>query len=375
MENRIRVLWLIKGLGLGGAEKIVAMSAPALQSAGCDVEVAYVLPDANHWLLPLTESGLQVYCLGGRGLSRHLWPVRLGQLLASRRYDVVHSHSPLLGAAARSLAMSRRLVMVHTEHNVWQSYRPLTRFANTVTTGRNRLVFAVSEGVAGSMQSPRWVPWMRLPPFEVLYHGIDETEIQAHAGARSAARMQLGLAHETPLLVTVGNLSAKKDHRLLLTAFAEVGHRRSDAILVIIGGGPLAEELRRYADELGLDDRVRFLGQRSDVPSLLPAFDVFVLSSRHEGLPLAMLEAMASGLPVVVTEVGGVPEVVSHDENGLMVPPGDPIALAAAIESVLDDRSRSARLAAMGRVTASEFSIRASVERTKAAYSGLLRGV
>lgn len=374
MDDRIRVLWLIKGLGLGGAEKIVAMSAPALRRSGCDVEVGYLLPHANQWLSPLIESGVRVHGLGGAGLARHLWPLRLQQLLASRHYDVVHSHSPLLGAVARMLPGGRNSAMVHTEHNVWQSYRPLTRVANSLTAVRISRVFAVSDGVADSVRRPRWAQWMPLPRTEVLYHGIEETEIHSGREARCIGRVQLGLASQTIVLATVGNLSPKKDHRSLLSAFAILGRRRPDTVLVIIGGGPLEDELRRYTDELGLRDRVRFLGQRSDVAELLPAFDVFVLSSRHEGLPLALLEAMASGLPVVTTEVGGVPEVISHGENGLMVAPGEPPALAAAIESILDDQAKATRLAEAGRVTASDFSISGSVERTEAVYQELLRG-
>ena len=127
---------------------------------------------------------------------------------------------------------------------------------------------------------------------------------------------------------TVGNFTAKKDQATLLRALAELSPAGRDVVAVLVGLGPLEEELRALAVELGIGGRVRFPGSRDDVFALLPAFDVFVLSSRFEGLPIALLEAMATGVAPVATRVGGIPEVITDGQDGLLVDPGDPATLA-----------------------------------------------
>lgn len=361
----------MKGLGLGGAERILAMAVPALRAAGWDTEVAYVLPHKDAWVPSLRDAGVRVHCLGAPGSARR-WPVRLQRLLAGGGFDVVHSHSPVAAAAARVAPGGRGAVHVHTEHNVWSRFRAPTRVANAATLGRVDHVFAVSDGVAASIRRPRWAPWVHVPPCEVLYHGIDETEVRSGPEARAAARAELGLPADVPVVGTVGNLVPKKDHRSLIDAFAAVAASRPDARLVIVGGGPLEAELRERAGERGLGDRVLLTGQRPGVAGLLPAFDTFVLSSRHEGLPLALLEAMASGLPAIATRVGGIPEVLTDGVDGRLVPPGDVAALTAAIAGVLDDPDGAARLATAGRETAGGFSITRAVERMAAVYGELL---
>lgn len=366
-----RVLWLMKGLGLGGAERILAMSVPALRTQGWEAEVAYVLPHKDAWVPTLRDAGVPVHCLGGPGSVR-LWPLRLQRLLAAGDYDLVHSHSPVPAVAARIAPGSRGLGMVHTEHNVWSRFRAPTRGANAATMGRVDHLFAVSDGVAESVHRPGWAPWVRLPPSEVLYHGIDVSEVRSGPDARAAGRAELGLPPDVPVIGTVGNLVPKKDHRSLLDAVAVVRRDRPEVHLVIVGGGPLEAELRAHASDLGFGSQVTFTGQRPGVAGLLPAFDVFVLSSRHEGLPLALLEAMASRVPVVATTVGGIPEVITDGDGGLLVPPGDVGALASGIVRVLDDPDGAARLATAGAATAGRFSIERSVTRTIEVYEEVL---
>lgn len=362
-----RVLWMMKGLGLGGAERILAMSVPALRTAGWDVEVAYVLSHKDAWVAHLRDASVPVHCLGAPGSVR-LWPLRLQRLLAAGDFDLVHSHSPLASVAARLAPAGRRAALVHTEHNVWSRFRLPTRVVNTATMGWVDHLFAVSDGVAESVHRPRWAPWLHLPPCEVLYHGIDEAEVRSGPDARAEARHELGLPAGATVVGTVGNLVPKKDHRSLIAAFARVASDQPGRRLVIIGGGPLEGELKAFASEQGVGDQVMFTGQRPGVAALLPAFDVFVLSSRHEGLPLALLEAMASGVPAVATRVGGIPEVISDGVDGLLVEPNDVSALAAAVSAVLADPGRAGRLAAAGRTATGRFSIVRAVDRMGALY-------
>jgi glycosyltransferase involved in cell wall biosynthesis len=367
------VLWLIKGLGLGGAERIVVMSAPALQRRGWQVEVAYVRPDKDAWVPALVEAGVTTHCLGEPGpVPGGRWPLELQRLLRARRYQVIHSHSPVAATVARALPGGRGSVFVHTEHNVWPRFRLPVRVLNTATIGRNRRLFAVSDAVARSMKPTRWEPWARVPAPEVLYHGIDESEVRTGSEARAKGRADLGVPPHAFVIATVGNLVPKKDHHTLLDAFATAFAQHPDTHLVIIGGGPLEAELRARAATLGVAERVLFTGQRPGVADLYGAFDLFVLSSLHEGLPLALLEAMASELPVIATSVGGIPEVVTDGRDGLLVSPRDPGALADAMRSIARDEETAARLAAAARVTAGRFSIPRAVDRMAAVYTDVL---
>jgi glycosyltransferase involved in cell wall biosynthesis len=172
-----------------------------------------------------------------------------------------------------------------------------------------------------------------------------------------------------PLVLTVARLDAQKGIPVLLDAVASV----PDAAFVVAGDGPDRAALEARAVSLGLADRVRFLGHRRDVASLLAAADVLVLPSLYEGLPLSVLEAMIAGVPVIATAVGGTDEVVRDGETGTLVPPGDASALAAAIRRVLGDRERSSRLADAARaLVAREHSVEAMVASVSRLYETLL---
>jgi glycosyltransferase involved in cell wall biosynthesis len=166
----------------------------------------------------------------------------------------------------------------------------------------------------------------------------------------AALRATLTQGGERPIVLTAARLHSQKGHVYLLEAAAHV----PDALFVLAGEGPERATLERQAQQLGIQGRVRFLGHRQGIPQLLASCDVFVLPSLYEGLPLCVLEAMAAGKPVVATAVGGTDEVVIDGETGLLVPPGNPVALATAIRSLLSDRKLAARLAQAGRARVTE---------------------
>lgn len=372
MPDRQRVLWLIKGLARGGAERLVSVMAPRIDRTRFEVEVAYLLPDADAFVPDLLRGGVRVHCLqAGRNVEPG-WPARLRQLLRQGQYDIVHSHSPLVGSVARLVA-PRGTRHLYTEHNMWGVYRGPTFALNALTYHRNELVFTVSDGVADSVQRPRWADIGRMPPVEVLLHGVDAENAPRGPAARRQARELLGIAPETPVIGNVANFSPKKDHHTLLDAFAQVREAVPDALLLLIGMGPLEAELRTRVASEGLDSCVRFLGSRDDVQELLPALDLFVLSSRFEGLPISLLEAMAAGVCCVSTSVGGIPEAARDGHEGRLVGPGDPTALSDALSDLLRDDSARRRLATSGRARVTEdFSIQRGVQRVGTAYAPLL---
>ncbi|WP_229698802.1 glycosyltransferase [Wenjunlia tyrosinilytica] len=372
----VRVLWLAKGLGLGGAERLLLNCARHVDRERFEVEVAYVLPWKDALAPDLEKAGIPVHLLTGAPGRRGrdpLWPLRLRSLMAQRRYGLVHTHMPVPAVAARMLLRGPLSVpLVHTEHNMWQRYRLPTRIANSWTYGRNAAVVAVSRAVAASVRPPRRVDpgqWLN-----VVHHGPDLGGAAGGAQARAEAREALGLPREGVVVGTVGNLTAKKDQRTLLDAFALMRRNHPEAALVLIGSGPLEERLRRHASSLGLDGTAVFAGSRPDVPALLPALDVFTLSSRQEGLPVALMEAMASGLPSVVTRVGGMPEIVDQGVEGLLVQPGDAEALSVALGRLVGGPALRARMSAAARERARRFDAEGAQRRIEAVYEQVLAG-
>ena len=189
----------------------------------------------------------------------------------------------------------------------------------------------------------------------VVPNGVDtKSALGLGASARVEASESLGLPAAGPVIGTMGRLSEVKRQDVLIRGFARLLDRHPDARLVLIGDGPERPALESLATELGLVDRIRFAGYRADPERLLPALDVFALTSRSEGMPLAILEAWASGLPVVASRVGGIPALIDHDRDGLLFDSGNEVELAGLLSGLLDDPNRARRLGEAGRVKAVE---------------------
>lgn len=366
-DSPIRVLWLIKGLGPGGAEQLLVSSARVADHTRFAYRVAYVRPDKDQLVPRLAASGVPATLTGGGPRGQLWWPWRLRRLM--REVDVVHAHSPLLAGVARLLARTiparRRPVTVSTEHNVWGNFSLPTRLLNATTAGLDRHRWAVSGEVRRSM-------WRRSRAgADVLVHGIVQSDAQPDAGTRARVRRELGIAEHAVVAITVANLRREKDYPNLLHAAHMAIQEEPSLIVLAVGQGPLADEVQGLHRHLGLGDRVRLLGYRTDVANLLAASDVFVLASAQEGLPVSIMEAMAAGLPVVATEVGGVPEAVADGEVGRLVPPSDPAALAETLVAVALDLPARRRMAQSARKRSKAFDIRTAVEVQQRVYAHL----
>jgi glycosyltransferase involved in cell wall biosynthesis len=359
----LKVLWLSKGLGRGGAERLIVDSAHLIDRSRFDVHVAYLLPHKDLFVDEIRPAVSNVVCLA-RGTRDPAWPLRLRRYLDEHQIDVVHSHSPLPGAFARVISGHGRL-LVHTEHNMWDRYHWATRLANAATFPKNRAVIAVSEGVAASIH--RRCLRGGVEP-EVVIHGTSSRRVHRGPAARLRARELLGLDPTTFVAGSVGNFTPKKDHANMLEAFAAVRRTLPGARLVLIGSGPLEADLRRRAGLPDLAGSVDFTGTRDDVEVLLAGLDVFVMSSRYEGLPIALLEAMSSGVPPVATRVGGIPEVVLDGESGRLVEPGDPGALATAILQLAADPAERERLGESAIHASSSCDLESAVRSLEALY-------
>jgi glycosyltransferase involved in cell wall biosynthesis len=361
------VLIVIKGLGRGGAEQLLLSGVPYLDTGRYRYQFAYLLPWKDSLVPELTGAGFAVHCLdGARGVG---WAGRLRSLIRREGVGLVHVHSPVAAAGARAVA-GRGTRVVYTEHNLWDRYHPATRAANLVTFPRNDHVFAVSETVRTSIRYPGPLRRLPMPPVETLHHGLDPAALATPAD--DGVRAELGIPEDAPVVGTVANFKAAKDHATLLRAAVQVRQAVPSVRFVLVGQGPLEAETRRLAGQLGLDETVVFAGFRTDAARLMDAFDAFALSSTYEGLPIALIEAMAAGCPAVATRVGGVPEVVADGVHGVLVPPRDPAALAAGLVRLLGDHSLRSGMGAAAAGRARDFDIRKAVRRMEQVYAQLL---
>ncbi|WP_461010557.1 glycosyltransferase [Streptomyces capparidis] len=359
--ERVRVLWLTDGLAADGPGRLLVTGARHADRSRYEIEVAHLGRGGEALLPELDKAGVPVHRLTGA-----LWPLRLRALLERRRYALVHTHAPVPAAAARLLVRGRRsgTVLVHTRNRLWHRHRLPARLADAVTLRRGGTVLAVSRTVAASVRPGR-------DRIRVVPHWPASPAGPAD-DARILARRALRLPGDAVVIGAVGALTPRKDHRTLLDAYALMRRNHSGTVLVLVGSGPLEAGLRRHAASLGLRDAVVFAGERADAPSLLPALDVFALSSREEGLPVALLEAMAWGLPSAATRVDGVAEVLTDGAQGLLVRPGDAEALAVALGRLASTPALRARVSASARERARHFDPAGAQRAVEAVYEELL---
>jgi sugar transferase (PEP-CTERM/EpsH1 system associated) len=363
-RTRVRVVHLVRSLQVGGLERVVLDLARHADAQTFDPCVL-CLQDGGPLRERFEALGVAVHSLDLRELRKGPTLLRLVRWLRQAQPQVLHTHNPtphLFGALAAWPAGVP--VLVHTKHG--RNY-PESRRA----VAWNRLASWFSDRVvpvsADSAEVARQIE--RVPPrkVQVILNGIDLADFPAPAGPRPKPGKRV--VHVARLI------DVTKDQTTLLRAARLVADREPDFRLTIVGDGPDRAPLTALAADLGLQGHVHFLGYRSDVAALLGSADLFVLSSLSEGISLTLLEAMAAGLPVVATAIGGNREVVVPGQTGLLVPARSPAALAEALLALLRGPEQARRMGIAGRRRVEEqFSLGRMVAQYEDLYLSLLRG-
>jgi glycosyltransferase involved in cell wall biosynthesis len=361
----MRVLHIIQSLEFGGAEKVVVDLGNAMLAHH---EVGICCTQRLGALAQKVDPRVQLLCLNSNrpGNDWHL-PIRLARVIRDGGYDVVHSHSwnvYLESALATILAGRPRLI--HTIHGNYIQYPSgfgsrakiaLRHLLERVFAGRHHRIVSVSDAIREYALSDVGLPADRVL---TIHNGV------ACHPTRESSR-------DGKVFVTVGRLAAVKNHVMMIRAFHVVARTHPEARLLIAGDGPERSNLEGLVSNLGISDRVSFLGFQQDVGQVLAAADVFLVSSRYEGVSIAILEAMCAGLPVVATNVGGVPETIIDGITGILVPNDDESLMANAMLRLIDSPDERVCLGNAGReLLLKEFSIDTVVSRYLNCYQGTM---
>jgi glycosyltransferase involved in cell wall biosynthesis len=352
----LSIVHTLSSLNIGGMEQVVLRLAMAQKAAGHRVGILALRGG------PLEQEAvrhdLQMCVLRSGLMMRGLLAVRY---FRSVRPDVIHVHNPTslhYAVLSRLVARPALVLTVHGETH-----------ARRGSALEWRLVKAVAVVSHAALRT------LRLPcdpgKFTVIHNGIAPSNVTLEI--REAARADLGVGDRVVGTI-VARLNGRKGHATLLNSVSLLRDAGVSPLMLVVGDGPERGAIEQQAQQLGLDaGHVRFLGARSDVDRILSAADFFVLPSDTEGLPLSVLEAMAHGLPIVASRVGGIPEIIENVDQGLLVPPGDPAALSEAIRRVVEDPALRRNLASAARSRVNtEFSIANTLENYDRLYRAAL---
>jgi glycosyltransferase involved in cell wall biosynthesis len=341
----VKVVLIINSLNAGGAER-------TLMHIATNLEGRY-----EPKILCLHEAGAYYQDVASRvessvlGLKHRVRAAEVGALTAFLKYErptIVHT---FLRNANRWGTVAARLagvpVTVNSLQNMYYDEGSIRLQADRLLVRGATAAVSCSEAVREFFIESKGFPAHKI---RTIYNAVELSDFRERCN-QSYLHELLNVQKRARFIGTIGSLIEQKGHTFLLQAFARLSARRDDLKLVLVGEGDLTTALRKQAEALGIVENVRFLGMRRDVERILGALDVFVMPSLWEGFPVALLEAMASEVPVVASSVGGIPEILLDGRNGVLVPAGDPALLAEAMEALIDDESLRSTLGRAGRAS------------------------
>jgi len=368
--KKIRVLHIVPTLNPGGAERVAVHIVTRLNPRRYEGAVVSLGRREECDLdRLLEEAGVEVQYLGKPPGFDYRMYYRLHRALRDHRPDVVHTHMQVLRYALPSMLLLKRASLLHTIHNLAErDVEPRARFIQRYAFNHGVVPIGVATEVALSVERLFGIQECR-----VISNGIPTDRYARPQISRKEWRAREGFGDDDVLFVCVARFAPQKNHALLLKAFAQGPASDPNAHLVLVGEGVLRQQLEGQAKSLGLSRQVHFLGLRTDIPDVLGAMDVFVLSSDYEGNPLSVMEAMASGLPIVSTAAGGVPDLFENGKEDFLVQPGDVQGLSLSMISLLRNRElRQALGRAAARRARERFDVSTMVQAHEALYESLV---
>lgn len=339
----MNIALIIGALPTGGAERQILLSASELGRLGHKVDLI-IYHSQNEFVDFIRENKVNLVRISAKGLLRVGRIRALAKHLQQGRFDVIHAFA---GTSSIYAALAGKLAGVPVilgGYRVEHKERGLLALAHRMIDRFLTGWIVNSRGIADSMVATLGINPQR---FFVVYNGIAPEAFQSEL-SRNEARHKLGLPESQQVVTKVARLHPQKNHRLFLKMARRVIDSHPDTRFLIVGDGPLKSDLQDHSDSLGISNKVLFLGIRSDIPDILAATDVSVLTSEYEGFPNALIEAMCVGIPVVSTNYPGIEELIVDDKGGFIVPRNDAESMAAKITQLLDDADLRKRMGREG---------------------------
>jgi len=367
----INVMHVIEELGVGGAERVVA-NYIKYHDTSCYIPQVCTLKGGGPFADEIISSNYKVTMLNKKpGL--HFRIIRdLKNLIKKENIRVLHLHNPPAnnwGIPASFL--NRGIISIRTEHNIFYKDRVMKGypFVNALLGLFNSRIICVSNQVKRTHLQK---DWLNRKKYITIYNGIEGEAYKKDYDLKSLRR-EFGINDGQPIVGKIASLSKQKAHTNYFECVKMVLKKIPDAVFLVVGDGNLRDELKSRCEQMGLNKKIVFTGNRKDIPAILNMLDVFVLSSDWEGFPMTILEAMAAARPCVVTDVGGNREAVIESLTGFLVPPKNPSALAERIIEVLLDPNLSHYMGQAGRERfEAEFTVRKMVAETEQIYNQCL---
>jgi glycosyltransferase involved in cell wall biosynthesis len=339
------VMHFIGSLSPGGAERNLYYLAPYMARSEYRYGICCMI-DRGSFADEIESLGIPVFDLAYRRRKTIGSIMRLSRLLRRTRTRILHSHLFEPGLIGRLAAWQAGVPVIIThEHGKTLWKRWYHHWFERLAQHRTDLRIAVSADIRDLRIKHEKTPLDRIT---LIGNAVDPDRLKEGEGHRDRLRAELGLEDRT-VVGCVGRIVGAKAYDIMLEVACRLRSGRRDAAFILIGDGPQRESLEARRRELGLTEGVSLLGMREDIPGLLAAMDIYLITSLREGLPLSLIEAMMAGKPVVSTRVGGIPEVIEHGVDGLLVEPGDVEGTVAALKTLLDDPGRRAAMGERGR--------------------------
>ncbi len=348
-QSKIRILHLINVSTISGAENVVLTLAKGMNDSEFETEIC-TLSTTGDLHKSAQQNGIKAYALGYKNiLNLPIILIKLFLLLRRNKYQIINTHlfqSSVIGTFIGKLVGVP--VIIETRHYTDYMYKygnKIEQWLDKTTANNISCVIAVAKTIQDVLCTVERIPMNRT---EVIYNGINLNKLSVNKNKKENTIKNMNLQDKI-VLSYVANFHIRKGHKYLIEAILNLKRLYSNIYLMIIGDGKIRNELEKLTKQLDIGNNVIFLGYRSDIPELLSVSDIYVHPSLEEGFPLTIIEAMAAGLPVIATTVGGISELIIDGDNGILIPPGNTQALVDAISDLIEHQEKRSALAETGK--------------------------
>lgn len=321
MTQKIKVLHLIKSLGRGGAEKLIPETAQVHDQSRFEFHCLYFYYQEQNIVDELEAAGIQVHLIPSGNLGLFFQVQKVRDFVRENNFDILHAHLPWAGILARFVGQKLKIPIVYTEHNTWERYNKVSYWGNRLTFKNQDVAIAVSNEVALSMQlNSIWDPYKRggRLKVKVVQNGVNTEVFRKRGEEKPAFKKRLGIPENSPVIGKVAVFRSQKRLWLWVEIAIRILKKYPNVHFLLVGDGEWKSRILRQIVDSGFKANFHLVGVQKEVIPYLNLMDIYLSSSEFEGLPIAMLEAMACEVPVVATRAGGIGEVIQHGKQGFL---------------------------------------------------------